>query len=71
MNPTQSQTQLSTQDLMALGMNHMAYLKPVEVEGEPFFAAHAADGTQMGLFKTREVAEIKLRQHDLEPLSIH
>ena len=71
MNPSETQSQLTTQDLMTLGMNHLAYLKPVEVEGEPFFAAHAADGSQMALFRSRELAELKLRQHDMELLSLH
>ena len=71
MNTDQTQSQMSAQEMMSLGMNHLAYLKPVEVEGEPFFAVHAADGTQMALFRTRELAELNLRQHDLEPLSLH
>lgn len=71
MNPSESQTQISAQDLMALGVNNVAYAKPVEVEGAPLFAVHAADGTQMAMFKSREVAEATLRRHDLELLSVH
>ena len=39
---------LSSQDLAALGIQNIAYVKPILHEGEPAFAVHAADGTKLG-----------------------
>ncbi len=71
MNPNERLTEISTNDLMALGVNDIAYVKPVVVDGEALFAVHAADGTQMALFKDRELAVVTMLRHDLEPHSVH
>ena len=52
-------------------MQDLAYIKEVEVSGEHGFAIHAADGTQMAVIRDRDVAVAAVRQHDLEPLSVH
>ena len=62
---------ISTNDLMAMGMNHIAYVRPVEVEGRPAFMVHAADGTQMAVFADRDLAFAAVRRHDMEPYSVH
>jgi len=40
---------LSEQQLAALGVSHIAYVKPVMVNGIQGFAIHAADGTPMAV----------------------
>ena len=69
-NPTTPQT-IDSNDLMALGLNDIAYVKPAIVEGKAAFAVYAADGTQMALFADRDVAFAAVRRHDMEPLSVH
>jgi len=62
---------MTVRDLALWGVEDVAYVKQVE-EGEGIaWAIHAADGTQMGVAGTREVAFAAVRQHDLEPLSVH
>lgn len=62
---------LSTEQLQALGMAQMAYVKPVTVDGEAAFAIHAADGTPMALAGDREVAFAAIRQHEMMPTLVH
>jgi len=62
---------LSPQDLMALGLQRIAYVKPVEVEGNAAFAVHAADGTRIAIMPSRDQAVAAIRHHELEPLSVH
>ena len=62
---------ISTTDLMAMGMNDIAYVRPVEAEGRSAFAVHAADGTQMAVFADRDLAFAAVRRHDMEPFSVH
>jgi hypothetical protein len=41
------------------------------VDGTSGYAVHAADGTQIALLPDRDVAFATVRQHDLEPVSVH
>ena len=63
--------QISTREFALLGMQDLAYVKPVIVNGVTAFAVHAADGTQVAVLPDREIAVATVRQHDLEPLSVH
>jgi len=62
---------ISTHDLAALGLQDVAYVKPVMVDGKAAYAVHAADGTPIAVLTNRDVAFIAVRQHELEPVSVH
>jgi len=59
---------LSPSDLLVFGLNDVAYLRPAVVNGEPVFAIHAADGSQLALVANRDVGLAAMFQHDLEPV---
>ena len=63
--------QMSSRELALFGMQDLAYVKPVLVDGVTAFAVHAADGKQVTVMPDREIALATVRQHDLEPLSVH
>jgi hypothetical protein len=65
------QEQVSQQDLASWGLNDVAYVKATTHESQQVYAIHAADGTQMALVGDRDVAFAAVRQHDLEPVSVH
>jgi hypothetical protein len=71
MNATEKWKQLPNQEFVALGVQHVAYIKPVTVNDHLAYAIHAADGTAMAVMDDRAVAEAAVRQHDLEPVSVH
>ena len=71
MQTMMTQTTISAQDLMVLGLNQMAYIRPVVENGQHLFAVHAADGTRLGLLPTRDMAVGALLQHELEPVALH
>ena len=62
---------ISTRDFENLGVEDIAFVKPVLSEGKIAYSIHAADGTEMGIVQDREVAFAAVRQHNLEPLSVH
>lgn len=62
---------ISTRDFATLGVQDVAFVKPVGSDGKTAYSIHAADGTEMGLVHDRDVAFAAVRQHDLEPLSVH
>lgn len=53
------------------GVGQIAYIKPVVVDGQPLAAIFSADGQQIGLTATRDVARAATIQHSLEPVSVH
>ena len=58
---------LSERDFAALGMDAFAYIKPAGVG----VIIHAADGTVLGQAESLELAAFAVRQHGLDPVSIH
>jgi hypothetical protein len=62
---------LSAEAMATLGLPHMAYVKPVEIDGETGYAVYAADGNQMAVLADRETAFAAILQHDMEPMSVH
>ena len=58
-------------DLGAYGLETLAYVKPVTVDGQRFHSIHAADGTPLTVIAERDLAFATVRQHDLEPNSVH
>ena len=71
MNQIEKLRAISPKDFALLGMQDFAYIKRVTVNDGAAFAVHAADGTQVALLPDREVAYATVRQHDLEPVSVH
>ena len=71
MQTTEQMRYMTTNDLAMLGMQDIAYVKPVIVEGTAGYAVHAADGTQMALIANRDLAFAVVRQNEMEPVSVH
>ena len=63
--------QISAQEFALLGMQDVAYIRRVVVNDEAGFAIHAADGTEVAILPSRDLAFATVRQHDLEPVSVH
>ena len=62
---------ISTEQLAQLGMQQIAYVKPVVVNGTAAFAIHAADGTPMALAAELDVALAAIVQHEMVPAQVH
>ena len=71
MNEIEKLRHITPKEFALLGMQDVAYIKRVTMEEGSAFAIHAADGTQVALLPEREIALATVRQHDLEPLSVH
>ena len=71
MNNVERIRQMSARELALFGMQDIAYVKRAVLNDPPGYTVHAADGTQIAAFADRDVASAAMRQHDLEPLSVH
>ena len=65
-------SELSARDFAALGLNEVAYITEVSDDhGNPAFVVRAANGQDIGTMSQRDIAVVAVRQHDMEPLSVH
>lgn len=71
MNSMTDLRRLSSQEFYALGVPDLAYVKKVTENDASAYAVFAADGRPLGVMATRELAFAALKQHDLEPVSVH
>ena len=62
---------MSVTDLAHWGVPNVAYVRQMIVDNDVSWSIHSADGTQIGLAPSREIAFASIRQHDLEPQSTH
>ncbi|MBV8061164.1 MAG: DUF1150 family protein [Alphaproteobacteria bacterium] len=67
----QHKTQSDCNDLGSLGLEDMAYIKTVVVDGKKLHSIHAADGTPLTVVGDRQVAFATVGQHDMQALSVH
>lgn len=66
-----SARRMSPADFASWGMPEVAFVKRVLVNDEVGWSIHAADGTHMGLAPSRDLAFAAIKQHELEPVSVH
>lgn len=71
MNQVEKLRHISPQELAMLGMQDVAYVKRVVVNDEALYVVFAADGTEITKLADRAVAFATIRQHDVEPVSVH
>ncbi|AXY21289.1 MULTISPECIES: DUF1150 family protein [Komagataeibacter] len=62
---------ISTGELRGLGVESVAYIRAIQVDGEDAFAIHAADGTPMAVTDDRETAVNAILQHEMMPVPLH
>ena len=71
MNVADYQRIMSERELAILGLNDLAYVSQVVVDGRHAYLIHAADGTIIDVTDDRDLAFAAARRYDLEPLSVH
>ncbi len=63
---------MSEQDFANWGTSVVAFIKPAIVaDGTEGWSIHAANGAPLGFALSRDSAFAALRQHDLQPASVH
>lgn len=62
---------ISTADFGNYGIEDVAYVKSVTVEGQRVHSIHAADGTPLTVVADRTLAFATVSQHDMQALSVH
>jgi len=62
---------ISPRELMVLGVEQVAYVRQVESDGQKIYVVHTADGSEIARGDDRDLVFAAIRQHGLEPVSVH
>lgn len=64
---------LSPHDFLRIGMDEIAYVRtiPLEENEKTAFAIYAADGTQLSVLDSYDLAMATLKHNDLVPVKLH
>lgn len=62
---------ISPEDLAIFGIETLAYVRPAIINGRKVHVVHAADGTLLTIIVDRDLAFVTLRQHEMNPQSVH
>jgi hypothetical protein len=62
---------ITLQQLQALGLNDVAYVRDVDVDGDTAFGIFAANGQQLAVMPDRDAAIAAAWENGLAPVTIH
>jgi len=71
LNPPLKLQDFSNQELMGIGLESVAYIRRVEVDGNHRYAVHGADGKVLSIAKDKSAALVAMLANDLEPVTLH
>lgn len=71
LDPHAVMANLSPHDFRQMGLNEMAYIRTVEVDGATAYAIHAADGTPLMINETFETACGVILENQMFPVVTH
>ena len=70
MMTTERIREISAQELLALGLKDIAYLKEIEVDGGTAVAIHAANGQQIALMPDHNAAVAAVWENGMAPVAL-
>ncbi len=62
---------LSAEHFRAWGLGEIAYIRPIEMDGEAYAGIFAADGEQLGAAPSAAIAAATAIQEGLVPVYVH
>lgn len=62
---------MTAEQLAELGVEQIAYFRPVMTEEGPAFGVFAANGTPLGVAPDPSLARAAIVQHEMAPVSVH
>jgi hypothetical protein len=71
MNAIDRLRQISAKELLALGLENVAYVRAVEIDGNTAIALCAADGAQIALAPDLKAAVAAAWENGLAPVTVH
>ncbi len=69
--PDLTKGNLASIDFGNFGIEDIAYIKAVMIDGQKVHAIHAADGTPLTVVGDRKLAFATVSQHEMQPVSVH
>ena len=63
--------QLTHQDFLDIGLHQVAYIKRIDDKESDSYAVHAADGSQITVMESYDMAMATIKVNDLYPVTVH
>lgn len=63
--------EFTNKEFLKFGMEEMAYVRPVQIDGMTAYAVHGADGTPLTVQKTHDEAAVIISQNGMEASTVH
>lgn len=63
--------QLEDVMMAMVGLETMAYIRPITIDALTHYIVYAADGTRLAMFDDAETAYYSAVKHNLAPVSVH
>ena len=63
--------EMSPQDFLIYGMEDIAYIRSIDLDGEKAYAIHAANGQTLSVLDTESDAIIAIEQNGLDTTRLH
>lgn len=64
-------SQMTTEAFAEFGVDEFAYIKPVKVQGNWAFGIFGADGKALGVAPNQHTALAAIREHAMQPQTLH
>ena len=58
-------------DFALFGADHIAYVKPMLIDGQTVYSLNSADGRLISMQTSEELASTMAKYNDLEPFNVH
>lgn len=62
---------ITPRDFAVLGLNDVAYVLPKTLTDRRLYAIHTADGNEVAVVESFDLAVATIQQNDLEPVRVH
>ncbi|NQU61841.1 MAG: DUF1150 family protein [Rhodospirillales bacterium] len=62
---------MSAKDFAEWGSGNVAYIRPLDLNGKTIYAMFSANGQQLGLAESLDLAHAAVIQNDLQPVNVH
>lgn len=62
---------LSQKDFLNIGMDQIAYIRPLKLHADEFYAVHAADGTPISVVNSMDSALASVKSSEMHAVTVH
>ncbi len=71
MTPEIFTSEFTNKEFLTYGLDDMAYVRPVQIDGVTAYAVHGADGTPLAVQKSHDEAAVIISRNGMDVSTLH